>query len=161
MMIKGQALPDSRASAAFRPAYRRRLQGTIRSDAAPCRRRSAIGGNPENICSLRAFRILTRNRLETGNCRRRAASFASCKPSQCSQPDSLGKLTNGQPIHHARPMHVDRACASELRACATELAQLFGVGAIGDHKALGLSFPLARTSISRLIEIEQRGQRYF
>ena len=74
------------------------------------------------------------------------------------QPDSLGKLTNGQPIHHARPMHVDRACASELRACATELAQLFGVGAIGDHKALG---PLARTSITRLIEIEQRGQRYF
>ena len=92
--------------------------------------------------------------LETGNCRRRAASLVSCKPSQCSQPDCLGKLTNGQPIHHARPMHVDRACASEL-------GQLFGVGAIGDHKALGLSFPLARTSISRLIEIEQRGQRYF
>jgi len=42
-------------------AYGRRLQAMIRSDVAPCRRRSVIGGNPENICSLQAFRILTRS----------------------------------------------------------------------------------------------------
>src|SRR5450631_1327425 len=35
----------------------------IRSDVAPCRRRSAIGGNPENIYSLQAFRIVTQRGL--------------------------------------------------------------------------------------------------
>jgi hypothetical protein len=43
-----------------------------------------------------------------GNRRRHAASFASGK---CGQPDRLGKLTNGQLIHHVRAMHIDGAWA--------------------------------------------------
>jgi len=60
-MIKGQALPDPRASAVSRRAYGRRLQATIRSDSGAmpkvcCRRQ------PGKYLRPGAFRILTPSR---------------------------------------------------------------------------------------------------
>jgi TetR/AcrR family transcriptional repressor of nem operon len=51
---------DPRASAASRRAYERRLQAMIRSDAAPWRRRSAVGGDPEYIYASEVFPNLCR-----------------------------------------------------------------------------------------------------
>jgi hypothetical protein len=37
----------------------------------------------------------------------RIGSFACRQLGQDGKPDSIGKLTNAQPFHHARPMHLD------------------------------------------------------
>jgi hypothetical protein len=47
----------------------------------------------------------------------RIGSFACRQLGQDGKPDSIGKLTNAQPFHHARPMHLDRAHADAKFVC--------------------------------------------
>jgi hypothetical protein len=103
-MIKGQASAATRASAVSRRAHERRLQATIRSNAAPWRRRSAVGDDPEyiyasevfpNLCRFLNARMTTRHALghsaaahrrSTGHQRPQHRSPALAKPAEAGEP---------------------------------------------------------------------------
>jgi hypothetical protein len=103
-MIKGQASAATRASAVSRRAHERRLQATIRSDAAPWRRRPAVGGDPEyiyasevlpNLCRFLNARMTTRDALghsaaahrrSTGHQRPQHRFPALAKPAEAGEP---------------------------------------------------------------------------